>query len=106
EVNIVHQPASSFISQREVRGDDDEMLAAARAALREDPDVLVIEDLRTGPLMNVALEAAASGRLVVGGFSAHTATAAIDRIIDLHAPEHRRQVQLKLADSLRGVVVQ
>jgi twitching motility protein PilT len=106
EVNIVHDRGQSFISQREVRGNDDEMLAAARAALREDPDVLMIEDLRAGPLMNVALEAAASGRLVVGGFSAHTATGAIDRIIDLYAPEYRRQVQLALADSLRGVIVQ
>ena len=106
EINIVHQHGRSFISQREVRGNDDEMLAAARGALREDPDVIVIEDLRTGPLMNVALDAAASGRLVVGGFSAHTATGAIDRIIDLYAPEYRRQVQLALADSLRGVIVQ
>jgi twitching motility protein PilT len=106
EINMVHVRGQSFISQREVRGNDDEMLAAARAALREDPDVIVIEDLRTGPLMNVALEAAASGRLVVGGFSAHTATGAIDRIIDLYAPEHRRQVQFALADSLRGVIVQ
>ena len=89
-----------------MRGNDDEMLAAARAALREDPYGLVIEDLRTGGLMNVALEAAASGHLVVGGFSAHTATGAIDRIIDLYAPEFRRQVQLALADSLRGVIVQ
>jgi twitching motility protein PilT len=106
EINIVHERGNSFISQREVRGSDDEMLAAARAALREDPDVLVIEDLRTGGLMNVALEAAASGHLVVGGFSAHTATGAIDRIIDLYAPEFRRQVQLALANSLRGVIVQ
>jgi twitching motility protein PilT len=106
EVNIVHERGSSFISQREVRGNDDQVLAAARAALREDPDVLVIEDLRTGGLMNVALEAAASGHLVVGGFSAHTATAAIDRIIDLYAPEYRHQVQFALADNLRGVVVQ
>jgi twitching motility protein PilT len=106
EINIVHERGHSFISQREVRGDDEDMLAAARGALREDPDVLVIEDLRTGPLMNVALEAAASGRLVVGGFSAHTATGAIDRIIDLYAPEYRRQVQFALADSLRGVIVQ
>jgi len=74
--------------------------------MREDPDVLVIEELRTGALMNVALEAAAAGRLVVGGFTAHTATGAIDRIIDLYAPEYRRQVQMALADSLRGVVVQ
>jgi twitching motility protein PilT len=106
EINIVHERGQSFVSQREVRGNDDEMLAAARGALREDPDVMVIEDLRTGPLMNVALEAAASGRLVIGGFSAHTATGAIDRIIDLYAPEYRRQVQLALADSLRGVIVQ
>jgi len=50
-----------------VRGGNEEVLAAARAALREDPDVLAIEDLRTGDLMNVALEAAAAGRLVIGG---------------------------------------
>jgi len=66
EINIVHERGSSFISQREVRGDDDDLLAAARAALREDPDVLVIEDLRTTGLMNVALEAAASGHLEIG----------------------------------------
>jgi twitching motility protein PilT len=56
--------------------------------------------------MSVALEAAASGRLVVAGCAAPTAAAAIDRIIDLYSPEQRRQVQLALADSLRGVVVQ
>jgi twitching motility protein PilT len=106
EINSVHERNQSFISQREVRGSDDEMLAAARGALREDPDVLVIEDLRTGPLMNVALEAAASGHLVVGGFSAHTAASAIDRIISLYGPDYQRQVQFALADSLRGVVVQ
>src|SRR4029077_20284032 len=101
----VHERGNSFISQREVRGNDDEMLAAARAGMRADPDVPVIEDLRTGPLMNVALEAAA-GRLVIGGFSAHTATGAIDRIIDLYAPEQRPRVQFALAESLRGVIVQ
>jgi twitching motility protein PilT len=106
EVNIVHERGSSFISQREVRGNDDDMLAAARAALREDPDVLVIEDLHTAGLVNVALEAASSGHLVIGGFSAHTATAAFDRIIDLYPPEERPQVQFALADTLRGVIVQ
>jgi twitching motility protein PilT len=106
EINIQHERGTSFISQREVRGSDDEVLAAARAALREDPDVLVVEELRTGALMDVALEAAAAGRLVVGGFTAHTATGAIDRIIDLYAPEHHRQVQMALAGCIRGVVVQ
>ncbi len=70
EINIQHERGNSFISQREVRGSDDDVLVAARAAMREDPDVLVIEELRTGALMNVALEAAAAGRLVVGGFTA------------------------------------
>jgi twitching motility protein PilT len=106
EVNVVHERGSSFISQREVRGSDDDVLAAARAALREDPDVLVVEHIRTGLLMNVALEAAASGHLVIGGFSAHNATESIDRIIDLYAPEYARTVQLALADNLRGVVAQ
>jgi twitching motility protein PilT len=106
EINIVHERGSSFISQREVRGNDDDMLAAAQAALREDPDILMIEELRTAGLMSVALDAAQSGHLVIGSFSAHTATAAVDRIIDLYAPEQRRQVQLALADSLRGVVSQ
>jgi twitching motility protein PilT len=106
EINIVHERNSSFVSQREVRGNDEDLLAAARAALREDPDVLVIEDLRTADLMNVAFDASASGHLVLGGFSAHTATEAVDRIIDLYGPDHRRRVQLALAESLRGVVVQ
>jgi twitching motility protein PilT len=106
EVNIVHDRGSSFISQREVRGGDAEVLAAAQAALREDPDVLVLEQIRTGLLINVALEAAASGHLIIGGFSAHNATETVDRILNLYAPEYSRQVQLALADNLRGVVAQ
>jgi len=106
EINVVHDRGTSFISQREVRGGNDEMHAAARAALREDPDVLVIEELKTGALMNVALEAAASGHLVIGGFSAHNATQAVDRIIDLYAPEYRRQIEMAISDHLRGIVVQ
>ena len=62
--------------------------------------------MRTAPLINVALEAAASGQLVIGGFPAHNTTAAIDRIINLYPPENRRQVQLALAENLRGVVAQ
>ena len=106
EINVVHDRGTSFVSQREVRGNSEEMLAAARVALREDPDVLVIEDLRTGGLMNVALEAARSGHLVIGGFAAHSVTGAIDRIIDLYAPEYRRQIQMALAEQVRGIVAQ
>lgn len=106
EINVVHDRGTSFISQREVRGSHEEVEAVARAALREDPDVIVIESMRTAPLINVALEAAASGQLVIGGFPAHDTTAAIDRIINLYPPEFRRQVQLALAENVRGVVAQ
>ncbi|HKT80886.1 MAG TPA: ATPase, T2SS/T4P/T4SS family, partial [Vicinamibacterales bacterium] len=106
EINVVHERNGSFISQREVRGGAEEMYAAARGALREDPDVLVLEEVRTAALMNVALEAAASGQLVIAGFPAHDATGAVDRIIDLYPSEYRRQVQLSLAQNLRGVISQ
>jgi twitching motility protein PilT len=106
EIEVVHERLGSFISQREVRGGTDEMLAVARATLREDPDILVLQELRTPGLMNLALDAAASGQLVIGGFPAHNASGAIDRIIDLYPPEYRRQVQLSLAQNLRGVVAQ
>ncbi len=106
EINVLHDRVGSFVSQREVRGGRDEMLATAREALREDPDVLVLEDIRTAGLMNLALDAAASGQLVIGGLPAHNASSAIDRIIDLYPPEYRRQIQLSLAQNLRGVVAQ
>jgi twitching motility protein PilT len=82
------------------------MAAVARAALREDPDVLVLEELRTTPLIDLALDAALSGQLVLAGLPAHSASGAIDGIIDLFPPEERRRIQLSLARSLRGVVAQ
>ena len=106
EINVVHERVGCFISQREVRGNSEDTLAVANAALREDPDVLVVDELRTAGLVDVALEAASRGQLVIGGFPAHTAGRAIDRIIDLYPPEYRQQVQLSLAQNLRGVVAQ
>jgi twitching motility protein PilT len=106
EINVVHERASSFISQREAHGGADDMLEVARAALREDPDVLLLESVRSAELMNLALDAAASGRLVICGFPAHNATGAVDGIIDLFPPDARRQVQIALAQNLRGVIVQ
>jgi twitching motility protein PilT len=106
EINVVHERGLSFVSQREAHGGADEMLDLARAALREDPDVLVLESVRSAELMNLALDAAASGRLVICGFPAHNATGAVDGIIDLFPPDARRQVQIALAQNLRGVIVQ
>jgi len=106
EISVTHDRVGALISQREVRGGADEVLAEARLALREDPDVLVLENVRTPELMHLALDAAATGHLVIGGLAAASASGAIDRIIDLYPPELRRPVQLSLAHTLRGVVAQ
>ncbi|HET9468350.1 MAG TPA: ATPase, T2SS/T4P/T4SS family, partial [Vicinamibacterales bacterium] len=106
QIKFVHENRGSLVSQREVRGDRDEHVAVARAALRENPDVLVVEDLGSPEMVTLALEAAQSGHLVVGAITAHTATDAVDRIIDQTPPERRAKVQMGLAESLRGIVAQ
>jgi len=106
QIKVAHENRAALISQREVRGDAADLATVARAALREDPDVLVIEDLRCAGAISVALDAVESGHLVIGSLSAHTATTALGKMIDLFPPERRAQVQLTLAEGLRGVVAQ
>jgi twitching motility protein PilT len=106
QITFVHENRGSLVSQREVRGANSEWLSAARAALRENPDVLVIEDLRSPEIVTLAIEAADSGRLVIGAITAHTASAAVEALLH-HTPADRRpSIQVALADVLRGVVAQ
>ena len=106
QIKFVHENRGSLVSQREVRGDRNELMSVARAALRENPDVLVIEDFGSPEMLPLAIEAAQSGHLVIGGVTAHTAADAIDRIIDQTPPERRAKMQLGLAENLRGIVAQ
>ena len=106
QIKFVHENRGSLVSQREVRGDRNELLSVARAALRENPDVLVVEDFGFPEIVALALDAAQSGHLVIGSLTAHTATDAVDRIIDATPPERRAKVQLGLAENLRGIVSQ
>ena len=106
QIKFVHENRGSLVSQREVRGDRNELVSVARAALRENPDVLVVEDFGSPEIVTLALEAAQSGHLVIGALTAHTATDAVDRIIDQTPPERRAKVQLGLAENLRGIVAQ
>lgn len=105
DINIVHERIGSMVSQREVHGAA-HVGNAVRNALREDPDVIVLEDVRSAELVELALEAAAAGRLVICGFPGRSAAGALDGIIDLSPPSERRRVQLALAQNLRGVVAQ
>lgn len=106
QVVCAHESRGCLVSQREVRGDSGEVAAVVSAALRENPDVLVIEDLRSPDVVALALDAMEAGRLVIGAVPAHTATAAIGRILDQFPADRRERVQLMLAEGLRGVVSQ
>jgi twitching motility protein PilT len=106
EIRTVHEKRRSFISQREVLGDGDAFAAAARDALREKPDVLVIADLRSPEAIAVALDAARAGRLVFGAVAALTASAAVERLIEAFAADRRPQIRALIAGALRAVVAQ
>lgn len=106
EIKFVHENRRAMVSQREARGEPDAMLQGARAALRENPDVLVIDDLKTPELVAVALDAAESGHLVIGAVTAHTTSAAIGRLIETAPYDRQTQVALSLSESLRGAVAQ
>ena len=106
QIEFLHENKRSFISQREIRGDADAVAAAVRAASREDPDVLIVEDLRSPDLVSLALDAAQSGRLVFASMPAASAVSAIERIIEMFPPERREKAQALLAGTLRGVVSQ
>lgn len=105
DITVVHERAAAMVSQREVRGGA-KVSEVVKSALREDPDVLVIDDIRSAELADLALDAAAGGRLVICGYTARSASAAIDALIDLSGPADRRRIQLALAQHLRGVVAQ
>lgn len=104
QIKFAHESRGCLVSQREVRGDD--MAMVVRGALRENPDVLVIEDMRSPEVVRLALEAMEAGHLVIGAISAHGAATAIGRILDQLPEERRTQMRLALAEGLRGVVSQ
>jgi twitching motility protein PilT len=106
QIKFVHENRLSLVSQREVRGGAQESLSAARAALRENPDVLVIEDFESAGIVALAVEASQSGHLVIGAMTAHTATEAIDRLLDQSPADTRSKLQLALSENLRGIVAQ
>jgi twitching motility protein PilT len=106
QIGFVHESRRSFISQRESRGDADLAATFARAALREDPDVMMIEDLKSAELVAAALEAAESGRLVVASVPASSTIGALERLIEVFPADRRAKARTSLATALRGVIAQ
>ncbi|MCF8108457.1 MAG: type IV pilus twitching motility protein PilT [Desulfohalobiaceae bacterium] len=105
-IEFVHEASSCLINQREVGRDTKSFKAALRGALREDPDIILVGEMRDLETIELALEAAETGHLVFGTLHTISASKTIDRIIEVFPGELQGQIRSGLADSLRSVVAQ
>ena len=105
-IEYLHEDRQSTISQREIGSDAVSMGEALRAALRQDPDVIMIGEMRDYATMQIAITAAETGHLVVSTLHTNSAAKSIDRIMDSFPAEAKNQVRMQLASSLVGVVTQ
>ena len=105
-IEVVHRDINSTISQRELGADTPSFAAAMRAALRQDPDVILVGEMRDQQTVATALTAAETGHLVLSTLHTTDATETISRIIEFFPPNEQRQVRLVLAGVLRGTVCQ
>ena len=105
-IEFVHKSSMALINQREVGPHTDSFSRALRAALREDPDIVLVGEMRDLETVSMALETANTGHLVFGTLHTSTAISTVDRIIDLFPPEQQSQIRTVLSDTLRAVVSQ
>jgi twitching motility protein PilT len=97
---------TSIARRREVGRDVRDFASGLRDALREDPDVILLGEMRDPETIGLALTAAETGHLILSSLHCRSAASAIERIVDAYPPERAQQVRVQLADSLRAVVVQ
>lgn len=105
-IEFRHSSKSSVVSQREVGRDTKSFLSALRASLREDPDVILVGELRDLETIQLALTAAETGHLVFGTLHTNSAPSTITRIIDVFPPSQQEQIRSQLASTLRCVLTQ
>jgi twitching motility protein PilT len=105
-VEIVHARKQAVISQRETGRHTTSFARGLKASLREDPDVIVIGELRDRESVEIALTAAETGHLVLATMSTPSAAKTIDRLIDMFPPEEHNQVRVSIAGALRAIVAQ
>jgi twitching motility protein PilT len=105
-IEFVHQSQKCLVNQREVGPHTKSFHRALKAALREDPDIVLVGEMRDLETVSLALETANTGHLVFGTLHTSTAISTVDRIVDLFPVAQQGQVRAVLADTLRGVVAQ
>ncbi len=105
-IEFVHQNKSCLINQREVGPHTGSFARALRAALREDPDVVMVGEMRDLETMAIAMETAETGHLVFGTLHTSTSYSTIDRVIDSFPADRQAQIRVMLSESLKGVLSQ
>ena len=105
-IEYVHKNKSCIVTQRELGSHTDTFSNTLRAALREDPDVIVIGEMRDLDTISMALTCAETGHLVLGTLNTNDAASTIDRVINVFPPNSQEQVRVMISDSLRGIISQ
>src|SRR5438876_1447071 len=105
-IEFLHRHKRCIVNQREIGPDATSFADALRAALRQDPDVILVGEMRDLETIATALTAAETGHLVFGTLHTQSAPSTIDRIIDVFPPEQQEQVRIMIAGSLQAVVTQ
>lgn len=105
-IEYLHKHKKSIINQREIGSDTRNFVCALRATLRQDPDVILIGEMRDLETMETALKAAETGHLVFATLHTNSAVQTIDRIVDVFPPTQQQQVKIQLAAVLRGIISQ
>ena len=105
-IEFVHPKKQCLINQREVHVHTKSFSNALRAALREDPDIVLVGEMRDLETISIAIETAETGHLVFGTLHTTTAASTVDRIIDQFASDRQAQIRTMLASSLKGVIAQ
>ena len=105
-IEFVHGPGQGLVTQREVGRDTASFASGLRAALREDPDVIMVGELRDTESIRLALTAAETGHLVLATLHTHSAASSITRLVDVFEPAEKAWVQSQLSTSLLGIASQ
>jgi twitching motility protein PilT len=105
-IEYVHSNKMANVTQRETKRHTESFASALKASLREDPDVILIGEMRDLETVQMAITAAETGHLVLGTLHTRSAPKTVDRIIDVFPPSQQNQIRAMLAESLRGVISQ
>ena len=105
-IEFVHPHKNCLVNQREVKVHTESFASALRAALREDPDVILVGEMRDLETISLAVSAAETGHLVFGTLHTSSAAQTVDRIIDVFPPHQQAQIRTQLSESLQGVIAQ